>query len=524
MNAVDLEAQSPTSTPTGSETGSETSIGSDGASRRVVIGSLMVALLLSALDNTIVGTAMPTIAGQFNAFGLYAWVSTSYAVTSTIATLLLGKLSDLYGRRRLLLFTIGLFVFASLLCGAAQSMPQLIAARALQGVGGGGIWGLTFATVGDIVPPRERGKYFGMFSSIWGIAAVLGPLVGGVIVDNANWRWIFLVNLPLGIVAFVLLAKVLRVPPPSRRPQVDVKGAALLTVCVAAFMLALEQGQERGWTSVPIIGGFSLAAVSFTLFLRQERRAPEPILPLHLFRNPHLRTSYLLGFLIGPSMYATGLFFGLFFQSVRFMSPTVAGLAGVPIMIGLVSGATLSGRIISKLGRYRMLPRVGFAMCGLGGLSAVFLTSTTSYAVIAPMMLLTGLGTGIAAPMMSIVAQNSADPKDLGISSAVQNFMRSAGAAIAIACLSVYFNHQVKSELDRKAEGGRSLVRLIRKPSEIERLPGDTRNAITHAIASASGRVVMISALIVLVGWLLTFRVKDQPLRTTSGVEARAAE
>ena len=520
MNAADVQAPSSTSTPTANET----SIGSDGASRRLVIGSLMIALLLSALDNTIVGTAMPTIAGQFNAFGLYAWVSTSYAVTSTIATLLLGKLSDLYGRRRLLLFTIGLFLFASLLCGAAQTMPQLIAARALQGIGGGGIWGLTFATVGDIVPPRERGKYFGLFSSMWGIAAVLGPLVGGVIVDNASWRWIFLVNLPLGIVAFALLARVLRVPPPSRRPVVDIKGAALLTTCVAAFMLSLEQGQERGWTSVPIIGGFSLAAVTFAMFIRQERRAPEPILPLRLFRNPHLRTSYLLGFLIGPAMYTTGLFFGLFFQSVRFMSPTVAGLAGVPMMVGMVSGSTLSGRIISKLGRYQMLPRVGFLMCALGGLSAFFLTSSTAYAVIAPIMFLTGLGTGIAMPTMSIVAQNSADPKDLGISSAVQNFMRSAGAAIAIACLSVYFNHHVKTELDRKAEGGRSLFRLIRKPSEIERLPGDTRNAITHAIASASGRVIMISALIVLVGWFLTFRVKDQLLRTTSGLEARAAE
>ena len=520
MNAADVQAPSSTSTPTANET----SIGSDGASRRLVIGSLMIALLLSALDNTIVGTAMPTIAGQFNAFGLYAWVSTSYAVTSTIATLLLGKLSDLYGRRRLLLFTIGLFLFASLLCGAAQTMPQLIAARALQGIGGGGIWGLTFATVGDIVPPRDRGKYFGLFSSMWGIAAVLGPLVGGVIVDNASWRWIFLVNLPLGIVAFALLARVLRVPPPSRRPVVDIKGAALLTTCVAAFMLSLEQGQERGWTSVPIIGGFSLAAVTFAMFIRQERRAPEPILPLRLFRNPHLRTSYLLGFLIGPAMYTTGLFFGLFFQSVRFMSPTVAGLAGVPMMVGMVSGSTLSGRIISKLGRYQMLPRVGFLMCALGGLSAFFLTSSTAYAVIAPIMFLTGLGTGIAMPTMSIVAQNSADPKDLGISSAVQNFMRSAGAAIAIACLSVYFNHHVKTELDRKAEGGRSLFRLIRKPSEIERLPGDTRNAITHAIASASGRVIMISALIVLVGWFLTFRVKDQLLRTTSGLEARAAE
>lgn len=493
------------------------------ASTRLIIGALMVALLLSALDNTIVGTAMPTIAGQFNAFGLYAWVSTSYAVTSTIATLLLGKLSDLFGRRRLLLFTIALFLFASLLCGAAQSMPQLIAARALQGVGGGGIWGLTFATVGDIVPPRQRGKYFGLFSSMWGIAAILGPLVGGVIVDNVSWRWIFFVNLPLGLVAFALLARVLQVPPPSRRPVVDILGAVLLTTCVGAFMLSLEQGGERGWTSAAIVGGFGLSVAAFVLFLRQERRAPEPILPLRLFRNPHLRTSYSLGFLIGPAMYSTGLFLGLYFQSVRFMSPTRAGLAGVPMMLGMVGGSTFSGRLISKLGRYRFLPRVGFALSAVGGLSAVALTSTTPYVVIALILVVTGLGTGLAMPTMSIVAQNSADPHDLGVSSAVQNFMRSAGAAIAIACLSVYFNHHVKSQLE-SGDGGGKLFGLIRKPSQIKSLPTGTRTAITNAIASASGRAVMISALVVVIGWFLTFKIQDQPLRTTTGLEARLAE
>lgn len=493
------------------------------ASTNVIIGALMVALLLSALDNTIVGTAMPTIAGQFNAFSLYAWVSTSYAVTSTIATLILGKLSDLYGRRRLLLFTIGLFLFASLLCGLAQSMPQLIAARALQGIGGGGIWGLTFATVGDIVPPRQRGKYFGLFTSIWGVSAVVGPLVGGVIVDHFSWRWIFFVNLPLGIVAFALLAKVLQVPPPTRRPIVDVKGAVLLSLLVAAFMLSLEQGEERGWTSPVILGGFATAAIGLVLFILQERRAAEPMLPLRLFRNPHLRTSYILGFLIGPSMYTSGLFLGLYFQSVKFLSPTTAGLAGVPMMAGMVLGSTISGRLISRYGRYRILPRVGYPIAALGGLSVGFLARSTPYALIALMLVLIGIGTGVAMPTLSIVAQNSADPKDLGVSSAVQNFMRSAGAAIAIACLSVYFNHRVKAELDA-APGGRQLFGLIRKPSQIKGLEPTARDAITHAIASSAGRVILISALIVVAGWILTFKVRDQALRTTSGLEARMGE
>lgn len=458
---------------------------------------------------------MPTIVGRFNGFALYAWVSTAYSVTSTIATLVLGKLSDLYGRRRLLLATIAIFVVASLLCGAAQSMPQLVAARALQGIGGGGIWGLTFATVGDIVPPRDRGRYMGLFSSMWGVAAIAGPLVGGVIVQNTSWRWIFLINIPFGVAVFVLLARVLKVPPPSRRPVLDIPGVVLLTVSVGSLMLALERAQDVGWSHRYTVIGFIVAFVTFLAFLVQESRAAEPVLPFRLFANRDLRVSYLMGFLIGPAMFAGGLFFALYFQAVRFLEPTKAGLVGLPMMIGMVGGSTISGRIISSTGRYKMLPRIGCFVVSVASLLAVILTTTTPFWLIGILMGAMGLGTGLAMPSMSIVAQNSAEARDLGVSSAVQNFMRSAGGAITMAVLSVIFNNRVSSRL-AKEEGGAGLVDLIREPSAIKQLPAGQRLAITSAITSATGLVIMLSGVVVTGAWLASFLVRDRELRRTN--------
>lgn len=498
---------------------SPASAGPTTAASPLILGSLMVTLLLSALDTTIVSTAMPTIAGQFEAFELYAWVTTAYSVTSTIATLVLGKLSDLYGRRRMLLTTIAIFVIASLLCGAAQSMPQLIAARALQGIGGGGIWGLTFATVGDIVPPRERGKYMGLFSSMWGVAAIAGPLVGGLIVGNTSWRWIFLVNIPLGVAVFFLLAKVLKVPAPNRRPVLDIPGVVLLTVGVGALMLSLERGQSVGWSSPLILGGFALVVVCFVCFIWQERRAVEPVLPLRLFSNPDLRTSYILGFLIGPAMFAGGLFFSLYFQAVRFLEPTRAGLQSLPMMIGMVGGSTTSGRVISRIGKYSYLPRVGCPVAALASFGAILVGVTTSFWYIGVLMFFIGFGTGISMPALSIVAQNSAEARDLGVSSAVQNFMRSAGGAITIALLTVIFNSRIASRLDREP-GGRALVKLIREPSEIAALEPSVRDAITDAITSAMGLVITLSGFVIAGAWMMSFLVRDRELRTTNHVHA----
>ncbi len=493
---------------------------------RTIIGALLVALLLSALDNTIVGTAMPTIVGRLGGFESYAWVTTSYIVTSTIATLILGKLSDLYGRRRLLLITIAIFLFASVLCGAAQSMPQLISARALQGIGGGGIWGLTFATVGDIVPPRDRGRYFGLFTGVFGVAAVIGPLVGGIIVDHVSWRWIFFVNLPLGIVAFALLAVVLRLPPPTTRPKVDVPGAVLLTVGVGAFMAALEQGSRRSFSDRPIMAGFVLAAGALIAFVLWERQAPEPILPLRLFSVPDLRTVFAMGLMMGPVVMTVGLFASLYFQDVRFLSPTRAGLQSVPMMGGMVVGSIVSGRTISATGRYEWLPRIGFSFAIIGLLLLARVSIDSSFLALAIGMFLSGLGGGMAMPTISIVSQNSAEPRDLGVASAVSNFTRTLGGGVALALLGVYFNARVKAGLVSRLGTGTSaseLTSLVREPKKIQTLPSESRDAVMYAISTAVGRVLFASMLCAVVGLVISFFLKERPLRSESGLEAQAS-
>jgi EmrB/QacA subfamily drug resistance transporter len=481
-----------------------------------IIGALMVALLLSALDNTIVGTALATIAGKLGGIESFTWVTTAYIACSTVATLLLGKLSDLYGRRNLLLFSIGVFILASLLCGAAQSMNQLIAARALQGIGGGGIWGLTFATIGDIVPPRERGRYFGLFTSVFALASVIGPLVGGVIVDNVSWRWIFLVNLPLGAVSFVMLYVVLKLPKPKSKPKIDVGGAVLLSASVGALMVSLERGSKSSWTSPTILLGFGVAAGALVLLLIWERRVEEPILPLRLFRNRNLRVVFVLGFLVGPALMTVGTFFSLYFQDVRGLTPTRAGLQGVPMMVGMVLGSSISGRVITKTGRYKKLPLVGFLVTIVGVGIASRTTATTPLLLIASAMGLSGLGTGLTMPTLSIVSQNSAEQRDLGVASATSNFMRSLGGAVALAVMGVWFSAHVRSGLVERLPGNENaseMSELIRSPEEIRALPPDIRDAIGGAISHAVGQIFLVSALLALLGFFGAWLLREEPLR-----------
>ena len=493
---------------------------------RIVMAGLLIALLLSALDNTIVATALPTIAGRLGGFAKYTWVTTAYVVTSTIATLMLGKLSDLYGRRRMFLLAIAVFLVGSLACGAAQSMNQLIAFRALQGLGGGGIWGLTFAVVGDLVPPVDRGRYFGLFTGVFAIASVAGPLVGGVIVDHVSWRWIFYVNIPLGLVAFAVVAVVLRLPFQRRDPRLDLLGAGLLCGGIAALMIALEEGSRKGWGSAPIISLFAVTALSLVAFVAQERRTPEPILPMRLFANDILRTTMMIGFVLGVTMMTAGLFFSLYFQDVLFRTPTKAGLMTMPIMIGMLVAATTTGRLISSSGTYRRFPLFGIPVALVGMALATRTTSTSPYSVLALAMLLIGLGVGSTMPTLSIAGQNVAEPQDLGISTASLNFFRSLGSSIGLAVYGTLFNSTVRHGLSRRLPSGTNrgdILNIIREPRKLQTLPVSVRSAVTSSIGEGVARVFVYGLVVTAFALVFALRLREAPLRRTSGMQQRAA-
>jgi EmrB/QacA subfamily drug resistance transporter len=492
----------------------------------IVLAGLILALFLSALDNTIVGTALPTIVGEFQGFSRFTWVTTAYLVTSTISTLLLGKLSDLYGRRLVFLFAISLFLIGSLLCGIAQSMDQLILFRAAQGLGGGGIWALTFAVVGDIVPARERGKYFGLFTSVWGVSSIAGPLIGGVIVDNVSWRWVFLVNLPLGAAALAVIATVLKLPFTPRKIHIDWLGGLLVVISIGALMVDLEEGSTLGWSDSLVIILFLVALVTGVCFFIQESRSPEPILPLRLFKNGVIRLTMTLGLLVGTMMMTAGLFFALYFQDVRFYSPTRSGLATLPMMAGMLLASTTVGRMISASGTYKRFPIVGFPLSIAGLIVSTSIKPGSSFWILALGMFLIGLGMGSVMPTLSIASQNSADPRDMGIATSAQNFFRSLGSSIGLAVYGTIFNSVVRSELTNrlpKSEASSDLLSIIRQPSEIQKLAPAARNAVQVSISKGASHIFFLSVFVGVVAFLLAFRLREEPLRSTTGLQQRAA-
>ena len=491
---------------------------------RIVLGALLVALFLSALDNTIVATAMPTIVGRMGGFAKYTWVTTSYVVTSTISTLLLGKLSDLYGRRRLFLFAIAVFILGSALCGASQNIDQLIAFRALQGLGGGGIFALTFTIVADLVAPKERGRYFGMFTSMFALASLAGPLIGGVIVDNVSWRWIFYVNLPLGVFVFAAIAAVMHLPASRREVSVDWQGAVLVSGSIAAFMVALEQGDRRGWLSPTIVGLFAVCVALTMVFVWWERRAVEPLLPMRFFSHPVMRSAYVLAVLTGFTMMSIGLYFALFFQDVRFFTPTRAGLLTFPMMLGVTAAATFSGRRITATGRYRAMPLYGSLSALTGMLIASRLHVSMPYAVIAASMLLIGMGMGLVMPSISIASQNAGDPREMGIVTASANFFRTLGSAMGLAVYGAVLTAKLRTELaERLPDRADALTSLVREPKRIAALPPGTRSAVQESITAGISLIFVMSSAVVVLGFLAALSLREIPLRRESGIDARAA-
>jgi EmrB/QacA subfamily drug resistance transporter len=483
-----------------------------------VLGALIMAVMLASLDTSIIATALPTIAGQFNAFESFAWVGTAYIVTSTIATPLLGKLSDLYGRRVVFQATLATFLVGSILCGAAQSMGQLIAFRAIQGVGGGGIQALAFAILGDILPPRERGRYIGYFTIAFAAAALLGPLVGGFIIDHFSWPWIFLINIPFCIAVGIVCQRALQLPFPRRKAKLDYVGAALLSTGLGCLMIGLEEGRDD-WTAPHILTLFGAAAVLLIAFVFQERRASEPMIPLHLFANPVVLSCTLMGFFAGAVAFGANQFLPLYFQDALFVSPTESGLRMLPIMIGVTATSFLVGRLIARSGRYRRYPIVGTLLAVVGLVLVAQIDGDTRYLQLLVPMALMGIGSGAVFPTTSIATQNAVDFHDLGVATATIMFFRSLGGSIALAMFGTTLNVTIRSEIPaRIGVEPDAAADLIRAPADIAARAEAPRQAVIDAIAIGVSRIYWISAALMLCAVICALALPEWPLRERAGI------
>ena len=421
----------------------------------IIFSGLMTGLFLAALDQTIVATALPTIVGELGGLGYYAWVVTAYLLSSTVCTPLYGKLSDIHGRRRTYLAAILIFLLGSLLAGVAQDMIQLIVFRGVQGVGAGGLMALTFAVIGDIVSPRQRGRYIGYLAGVWGFASVVGPLIGGFIVDSTSWRWVFLINLPVGAAALAVTSSVLRLPAPDRRHRIDVEGAALLIGGVGCLMLAVVWGGvEYPWGS-PVILGLAGGGTALTAaFLAWESRVAEPLLPLRLFRNPIYSISSALGFLIGFALFGGVVFLPLFLQVVTGVSATASGLLLLPLTAGMVAGSVGSGRLTTSTGRYKAFPIAGSALTVAGTALLSGMTAATPFWVGSLQMALLGLGVGMVMQVSLLAIQNAVEYRDLGVATSSAQFFRSLGGSFGVALFGAIMNARLLAELPAHARRG----------------------------------------------------------------------
>jgi EmrB/QacA subfamily drug resistance transporter len=446
-------------------TDNERGTGFHALTRPQLIGTmvgLILTLLLSALDQTIVGTAMPRIIAQLNGFERYAWVTTVYLLTSTITVPIVGKLSDMYGRKYFLLAGAILFVAASALCGASGDLPlpldgmnQLILFRGLQGIGGGMIAGIVFAVIGDIFPPAERGKVQGIFAGVFGLSSVVGPALGGWITDNFSWRWVFYVNLPVGLLAIAALF--IAFPyfaPEGGKRAIDWWGVATLIASLVPILLALEWVTTYGWGSSRVIGGLVFGFVMLVAFIVAESRAKEPILSLDLFKNRVFSVSAVALFMTGMGMFGAILFIPLFMQGVIGVSATQSGSLLTPMMLALIVGSITSGQTVSRLGRYKMVAMVGLAIMTVGLVLLGGMHSDTTRWIVVRNMIVVGLGLGLTMPIYPLAVQNSVDRRMLGAATAATQFFRQIGGTVGTAIFTSLMLSRYHEQFNATAPAG----------------------------------------------------------------------
>jgi EmrB/QacA subfamily drug resistance transporter len=483
---------------------------------RVIFGALILVVLLASLDQTIVATALPTIVGDLGGLTHLSWVVTAYLLASTITGPLYGKFGDLYGRKGTLQVAIVIFLVGSALCGIAQNMPELIAFRALQGLGAGGLLTTTIAVVGDIIPPRDRGKYQGLFGAVFGVSTIVGPLLGGFFVDNLSWRWIFYVNLPIGAVALFVIAAVFHTRTERVEHAVDYLGAGLLAGSLTCIVLFTSLGGTTfKWRSPEIAVLIALGVVQLVLFVFAERRAAEPILPLELFRNRIFTVCAGIGFIIGLALFGSVTYLPLFLQIVKGRSPTSSGLQLTPMMAGLLVTSIVSGRLISRFGRYKPFPVFGTAVATIGMvlLSRLDLHSTTAYTSLA--MVVLGLGLGAVMQVLVLAVQNAVDYRNMGVATAGSLLFRQIGGSIGIAVFGAIFSNRLHGELASRLPPGTNVPKTV-SPALIRTLPPAAHNAYVHAVAAALHPVFVVASVIAGVSFLLTWLLREVPLRSST--------
>jgi EmrB/QacA subfamily drug resistance transporter len=480
----------------------------------VILGGLMTGMFLAALDQSIVGTALPRITSDLQGLDKLSWVVTAYLLTSTAATPLWGKISDLYGRRIIFQAAIVTFLVGSLLCGFSRNIEELIAFRALQGIGGGGLIALALATLGDVIPPRERGKYMGYMGAVFGTSSVLGPVLGGWLADGPGWEWIFWLNVPIGAVALVVTSYALKLPHVRRDHVIDWWGAGVLVAGVSSFLLYVSwAGPDHGWLSGGSLGLLAGSLVLTAVFIAIELRATEPIIPMDLFRNSIFATTNAMAVVVGIALFGAIIFVPLYLQIVMGMSPTKSGLGMLPMIVGMFSSSIPSGNWVSRSGRYRPLPTVSMVVVFGALLLLSTLDAQSAYWQVGVYMYIFGFGLGLTMQLLTVIVQNSVETRHMGIATSTVTFFRTLGGALGASAFGAVLNTRLAHHLSEGLGTGPAPSVNTNDASAIQGLPEPVRSTVIDAFSNSLHDVFLTALPVVAVAFLISLFIKEIPLR-----------